>query len=54
MKPLMVRYGTFFASCALFVLFAVFAPNFLSVGNLTNIVKHISFLAILALGFSLA
>ena len=54
MKPLMVRYGTFFASCALFVLFATFAPNFLSVGNLTNIVKHISFLAVLALGFSLA
>jgi ribose transport system permease protein len=54
MKPLMVRYGTFFASCALFVLFAIFAPNFLSVGNLTNIVKHISFLAVLALGFSLA
>ncbi len=54
MTPLMVRYGTFFASCALFVLFAIFAPNFLSVGNLTNIVKHISFLAVLALGFSLA
>ena len=54
MKPLMIRYGTFFASCALFVLFAIFAPNFLSLGNLTNIVKHISFLAVLALGFSLA
>ena len=54
MKLLMVRYGTFFASCALFVLFAFLAPNFLSVGNLTNIVKHISFLAVLALGFSLA
>ena len=54
MKSVMVRYGTFFAGCGLFVFFAIFAPNFLSVGNLTNIVKHISFLAILALGFSLA
>jgi len=54
MKPLMIRYGTFFASCTLFILFAALAPNFLSAGNLTNIVKHISFLAILALGFSLA
>ena len=54
MKPFMVRYGTFMASCALFVFFAVAAPNFLSAANLTNIVKHISFLAVLALGFSLA
>ncbi len=54
MKTFMVRYGTFLASCVLFLLFAIFAPNFLSVANLTNIVKHISFLAVLALGFSLA
>ena len=54
MKPFMVRYGTFMASCTLFVFFAVAAPNFLSAANLTNIVKHISFLAVLALGFSLA
>lgn len=54
MKPFLVRYGTFLASCALFVFFAVAAPHFLSAANLTNIVKHISFLAVLALGFSLA
>ncbi|RZJ16264.1 MAG: ABC transporter permease [Haliea sp.] len=54
MKALLIRYGTFFAGCLLFVFFALFAPNFLSSANLLNIVKHISFLAILALGFSLA
>jgi ribose transport system permease protein len=53
-KPLAVRYGTFAAGCVLFVVLAVAAPNFLSAANLTNIVKHISFLAVLALGFSLA
>lgn len=54
MKPLIIRYGTFFAGCLLFIAFALFAPNFLSAANLLNIVKHISFLAVLALGFSLA
>ncbi len=54
MKPFLIRYGTFAASCLLFVVLALTAPNFLSAGNLTNIVKHISFLAVLALGFSMA
>jgi ribose transport system permease protein len=54
MRQLMLKYGTFFAGCLLLVGFALFAPNFLSTANLTNIVKHTSFLALLALGFSLA
>lgn len=54
MKTLVIRYGTFFAGCLLFIVFALFAPNFLSAANLLNIVKHITFLAVLALGFSLA
>jgi ribose transport system permease protein len=54
MKNFAIRYGTFVASCLLFVALAIAAPNFLSTGNLTNIVKHITFLAVLALGFSIA
>jgi ribose transport system permease protein len=53
-KNLAIRYGTFAASCALFIFLAMAAPNFLSAANLTNIVKNISFLAVLALGFSIA
>jgi ribose transport system permease protein len=48
------RYGTCLAGLALFVFFAVFSPNFLALQNLSNIVKHISFMAILGLGFALA
>lgn len=54
MTPFAIRYGTFIASCLLFVALAIAAPNFLSTGNLTNVVKHITFLAVLALGFSIA
>ena len=54
MKTLAIRYGTFAASCALFLFLSLAAPNFLSAANLTNIVKNISFLAVLALGFSIA
>ncbi len=54
MKHFAIRYGTFAASCLLFIALAIAAPNFLSAGNLTNIVKHITFLAVLALGFSIA
>ncbi|MCZ4314614.1 ABC transporter permease [Comamonadaceae bacterium G21597-S1] len=54
MKHFAIRYGTFAACCLLFIALAIAAPNFLSTGNLTNIVKHITFLAVLALGFSIA
>jgi ribose transport system permease protein len=48
------RYGTALAGAAIVAFFAVAAPNFSSLGNLLNIVKETSFLAILALGFALA
>lgn len=53
-KDWLSRYGTCLAGLALFVFFAVFAPNFLALQNLSNIVKQISFMAVLGLGFSLA
>ena len=37
MKSLLIRYGTFFAGCLLFIFVAAFAPNFLSPMNLLNI-----------------
>ncbi|GGH09890.1 sugar ABC transporter permease [Alsobacter metallidurans] len=54
MKPLIERYGTAFAGMAMVLAFVVFAPNFATAGNLLNVVKDTSFLAILALGFGLA
>ncbi|MFC3339259.1 ABC transporter permease [Paracandidimonas soli] len=53
-KTWLGRYGTCVAGLLLFAFFAVFAPNFLAVQNLSNIIKQISFMAILGLGFSLA
>lgn len=47
-------YGTALAAIAVFVIFAATAPNFLNPTNLLNILKQISFLAILGLGFGLA
>src|SRR5690606_28209822 len=48
------RYGTCVAGLLLFIFFAVFAPNFLAWQNLSNIMKQISFMAVLGLGFSMA
>ena len=48
------RYGTALAGVALVIFFLLFAPNFASPGNLLNVAKDTSFLAILALGFALA
>lgn len=48
------RYGTALAGAAIIMFFVVAAPNFSNPGNLLNIVKETSFLAILALGFALA
>ncbi|KAB2850942.1 MAG: ABC transporter permease [Hyphomicrobiaceae bacterium] len=48
------RYGTALIGLALIAYFVVFAPNFASPGNLLNVMKDSSFLAILALGFALA
>jgi ribose transport system permease protein len=47
-------YGTALAAAALFVAFALTAPNFLNATNLLNVLKQISVLAILGLGFGLA
>lgn len=54
MIAIIERYGTVFAGFALIVFFVFFAPNFSSPANLLNILKDTSFLAILALGFTLA
>jgi len=48
------RYGTCLALALLFVVFAATATNFLAAGNLLNILRQVSFLAILAVGFTLA
>jgi ribose transport system permease protein len=54
MADVVEKYGTAFAGLALVVFFVAFAPNFSSAGNLLNVLKDTSFLAILALGFTLA
>ncbi len=54
MADVVEKYGTAFAGLALVVFFIAFAPNFSSAGNLLNVLKDTSFLAILALGFTLA
>ncbi len=47
-------YGTAIAALVLFCFFAVAAANFLNPTNLLNVLKQVSFLAILGIGFSLA
>lgn len=47
-------YGTFLAGVLLFVLLLIFADNFGSVANLLNVLKQVSFLSILAIGFTFA
>lgn len=54
MRAVVERHGTALAGLALIAFFLIFAPNFASAGNLLNIAKDTSFLAILALGFALA
>lgn len=53
-RAILGRYGTALAGLALILVFVVFAPNFATPGNLINVLKDTSFLAILALGFALA
>lgn len=53
-RAIIERYGTAIAGLALMGVFAVLAPNFANPQNLLNILKDTSFLAILALGFTLA
>ena len=50
----LATYGTAIAAAILFCIFAIFASNFLNPTNLLNVLKQVSFLAILGLGFGLA
>ncbi len=54
MRPLVARFGTALAACAVFAFFALTADGFLAPYNLLGIAKQISHIAILAIGFSLA
>ena len=47
-------YGTAISAAILFLIFAAAAPNFLNPTNLLNVLKQVSFLAILGLGFGMA
>lgn len=53
-RHLIETYGTFFAGIVLFGFMLIFADNFASTANLLNVLKQVSFLAILALGFTFA
>ena len=54
MKEFLQKYGTILAYGGLFLFFALFSDNFLNPYNLMNVLKQISFLTIIALGFTLA
>jgi ribose transport system permease protein len=54
MRNFLETYGTALAGLALVVFFAIAAPNFAAPSNLLNVLKETSFLAVLALGFTLA
>jgi ribose transport system permease protein len=53
-RHFLATYGTALAALVLFLFFAAAASNFLDPTNLLNVLKQVSFLAILAIGFSLA
>ena len=54
MRSLTARYATPAFGLLLFAVFAAFAPNFASAGNLLNVLKDTAVLGILAIGFALA
>lgn len=54
MRGALGRYGTVLALAVLVLALSLAADNFLSLGNLANVLKNASFMAILALGFNLA
>ena len=54
MRGILEKYGTAIAGLVLVGFFAIAAPNFAAPGNLLNIAKETSFLAIIAIGFTLA
>lgn len=54
MRGFVQIYGTALAGLAVFLFFVAFAPNFANPVNLLNILKQVSFLAILGIGFTFA
>jgi ribose transport system permease protein len=54
MPAFVEKYGTALAGLALAIFFVAAAPNFSAPGNLANVLKETSFLAILSMGFALA
>ena len=54
MKSFVARYGTALAGLAVLVFLLLFARNFASAGNMINVLKQASFLAILGVGFTFA
>lgn len=54
MKAFIGTYGTAIAGGLIVLFFVLFAPGFASAANITNVLKDTSFLAILAIGFTLA
>lgn len=54
MSEALGRFGTVIAALVLFAALALWAPNFTAPMNLLNIAKQASYLAILAIGFTLA
>ena len=54
LKSFIEVYGTFVAGIVLFVFLLIFADNFASTANLLNVLKQVSFLTILAVGFTFA
>lgn len=53
-KKLIEIYGTLIAGIVLFVFLLIFANNFASTANLLNVLKQVSFLSVLAFGFTFA
>lgn len=53
-KSFIEIYGTFLAGILLFVFLLIFADNFASTANLLNVLKQVSFLSVLAIGFTFA
>ncbi|MEQ8651654.1 MAG: ABC transporter permease [Kiloniellales bacterium] len=53
-KTVIAKYGTLLAGLAVLVVLLIFARNFASSANLLNVLKHTSFLTILAVGFTFA
>ena len=54
MRGFIGTYGTALAGLAVFLFFVAAAPNFANPVNLLNILKQVSFLAILGIGFTFA